>query len=309
MTTNLVRPYILVGYLADRPANPAQRNDVFIAIDTASPTVYIATEALVWVAVGTFAAQTATHVFAGPTGGGPAAPAFRALVAGDIPTLSITGKTSGTLPANRGGTGLALTVNPPSNEILVWDVNTGTFTRINARYIETGLSTRLYEARATVTISASTTETTMLSGTASGAASIPANILIDGSRIRIKLGGTISSAAVAGNITIRGKVGGTTVCASTAAAITNNLAGRRWFAEIELVVRTSGASGTITGGGQFVPMVTATTNNFYGLPPSGAPTVAIDTTVINAVDATFQWGTNSGSNILNVEHAEIELII
>ena len=44
-------------------------------------------------------------IFAGPSSGSAAAPSFRALDATDIPTLSITDKTSGVLPVNRGGTG------------------------------------------------------------------------------------------------------------------------------------------------------------------------------------------------------------
>lgn len=51
--------------------------------------------------------QTANTVWAGPTTGSPAAPAFRALVAGDIPNLDASKITTGTLPIARGGTGLA----------------------------------------------------------------------------------------------------------------------------------------------------------------------------------------------------------
>lgn len=51
--------------------------------------------------------QTANTVWAGPTTGSPATPAFRALVAGDIPNLDASKITSGTLPIARGGTGLA----------------------------------------------------------------------------------------------------------------------------------------------------------------------------------------------------------
>jgi hypothetical protein len=46
-------------------------------------------------------------VFAGPATGGPSAPSFRALVAGDIPNHSTDKLTSGTLGVARGGTGAA----------------------------------------------------------------------------------------------------------------------------------------------------------------------------------------------------------
>ena len=45
------------------------------------------------------------YVFAGPASGGPSAPSFRALVAGDIPSHSTDKLTSGTLGVARGGTG------------------------------------------------------------------------------------------------------------------------------------------------------------------------------------------------------------
>lgn len=66
-------------------------------------------------ASGTFAAslntQTANTFFAGPTSGGATAPTFRAIVAGDIPTLNqnTTGtaaNVTGTVAAANGGTGL-----------------------------------------------------------------------------------------------------------------------------------------------------------------------------------------------------------
>jgi hypothetical protein len=46
---------------------------------------------------------TANYVFAGPTSGGPSAPAFRALVAGDIPSLSYVTSVSGTAPISSSG--------------------------------------------------------------------------------------------------------------------------------------------------------------------------------------------------------------
>lgn len=53
-----------------------------------------------------FDTQSSNVVFAGPTTGSAAAPAFRALVAADIPSISADKITSGTLPVSRGGTGL-----------------------------------------------------------------------------------------------------------------------------------------------------------------------------------------------------------
>lgn len=57
---------------------------------------------------GTGASSVADNlVFVGPASGGPSAPSFRALVAGDIPNHSTDKLTSGTLGVARGGTGAA----------------------------------------------------------------------------------------------------------------------------------------------------------------------------------------------------------
>jgi hypothetical protein len=55
----------------------------------------------------TLATQTANTVFAGPTGGAPAAPTFRALDPLDIPNIDASKITTGILAVARGGTGIA----------------------------------------------------------------------------------------------------------------------------------------------------------------------------------------------------------
>lgn len=51
--------------------------------------------------------QNPNWIFAGPTTGSPATPAFRALVSNDIPSLDVAKITSGTFAVARGGTGLS----------------------------------------------------------------------------------------------------------------------------------------------------------------------------------------------------------
>lgn len=54
-----------------------------------------------------FGTETANTVYAGPSAGSAAIPAFRALVAADIPSISLTTGVSGVLPVANGGTGTA----------------------------------------------------------------------------------------------------------------------------------------------------------------------------------------------------------
>lgn len=53
----------------------------------------------------TLSNEVANTVFAGPNGGGPAQPTFRALVPADIPALDFSKITTGTVPIAQGGTG------------------------------------------------------------------------------------------------------------------------------------------------------------------------------------------------------------
>lgn len=57
------------------------------------------------------ATQTANTIFSGPTTGAASAPTFRALVAADIPTISLTSKVSGILPVANGGTNSSTALN------------------------------------------------------------------------------------------------------------------------------------------------------------------------------------------------------
>jgi len=53
------------------------------------------------------ATATANQVFAGPSTGSPAAPAFRSLAAADLPSVSLTAGVTGVLPVANGGTNAA----------------------------------------------------------------------------------------------------------------------------------------------------------------------------------------------------------
>ena len=70
---------------------------------------------------------TANYVFAGPTSGGAAAPAFRALVAGDIPALSYVSSVSATAPITSTG-GLTPTIGVTSAALTKTDDTNVTLT-------------------------------------------------------------------------------------------------------------------------------------------------------------------------------------
>ena len=111
------------------------------------------------------ATASANTVFSGPTSGGSAAPAFRALVAGDIPSLdaakittgtfnaarlpthshSAADITSGTLAIARGGTGVATT--PANGQLLIGNGTDYTLAALTA-----GRQTRIVNTAGAITI-------------------------------------------------------------------------------------------------------------------------------------------------------------
>jgi hypothetical protein len=91
---------------------------------------------------------TQNYVFVGPTSGS-GAPSFRALVAGDIPAISLTAGVSGTLPVANGGTGVTTstgsgsTVLSTSPTLVTPTLGVATATSVSAGYFSTVASTSI----------------------------------------------------------------------------------------------------------------------------------------------------------------------
>jgi hypothetical protein len=83
-----------------------------VSADWSSIPVRLSTALDAIAARGIVKTQSANTVFAGPSSGGAALGAFRALVAADIPSIDLTNKVTGILPVANGGTGAnTLTAN------------------------------------------------------------------------------------------------------------------------------------------------------------------------------------------------------
>lgn len=91
------------------------------------------------------ATASANSVFAGPTSGGSTAPAFRALVANDIPSLDTSKITTGTLGIARGGTGL--TTIPSNGQVYI-----GNGTGLTLATLTAGAGTSITNGAGSITI-------------------------------------------------------------------------------------------------------------------------------------------------------------
>lgn len=118
---------------------------------------------------------------------------------------------------------------------------------------------------------------------------IPANSLKVGDVIRIRSQGIVTGHNGSDTLNVKAKIG-TTVLGSTGA--TNNAANDTFTFEIDVTIRTIGASGTFVVVGKVCDGVpgTATVKDFF------LASTAIDTTATQLLSLTGTWSSSSGTN-------------
>jgi hypothetical protein len=102
---------------------------------------------------------------------------------------------------------------------------------------------------------------------------------------------------------VKVKIGGTIYLDTTAIALTALAGTHGWALDATITVRTVGAGGTALGNGQMYISVGA----FIDLDTLNTVPVAIDTTIANTVDVTFQWGTANAANTETTTNLQIEV--
>lgn len=138
---------------------------------------------------------------------------------------------------------------------------------------------------------------------------IPANSLAVGNVIKVKLFGVYSTALVAPTLTLKFKVGATTVLASSAI---NTLVGSStnlgWTAEATFIVTALGASGTFEcqGLSEFSTNSIAAAGLLENL-TNTAVIGSIATTGMLTVAASGTWGTASASNSITLRQMVVEV--
>ena len=162
----------------------------------------------------------------------------------------------------------------------------------------------LYVGTSTVTVANSTTETSML-GTGVGSATLPANFAVVGRTIRVRSHGFISDTATPSS-TIKIKLGSVTLITSTG-TLPSGLSNAEVTFEFVFTFRSIGATGTVIGQGISRITSGAFVSSAARALVMTAP-ATIDTTIANAMDVTYQWGTASASNTISMTNPIIEVI-
>lgn len=157
-----------------------------------------------------------------------------------------------------------------------------------------------------VQVAAGTALTNSTTETALGSATIPANSLKPGDRIKIRYQGIATVTNSTDTLAVKLYIGGLSGTALIAEAATDVADNNVFTGEYELVVRTVGASGTIVGVGVYksIPAAEGTMTSKDDILAS----TAIDTTAAQVVSVSGTWSVASASNSVRLDILNVEVV-
>lgn len=150
-----------------------------------------------------------------------------------------------------------------------------------------------FVATAGATLANSDTETSII-GTGSGSLTLAAAYLTAGKTLRLTAYGFISTTGTP-TLTVKFKLGATTICSSGAVTTASGLATALLSIDLLLTCRTTGATGTVIAAGQVG--IGTTVNVLY---PTSGTTSTVDTTGTLAASLTGQWSAADPANTLTM---------
>jgi hypothetical protein len=156
----------------------------------------------------------------------------------------------------------------------------------------------LFAQTASMTVGNTASELTLV-GAGTGTVTIPANMLTVGRTLRLRMWGFHSSTANP-TVTVKAKLGSVTI--GTATGSSGNGSTNTFDVWIDITCRSVGATGTVFTQGLYQEIHT------NGLVADFANTAVnvIDTTAANAINVTFQWGTQALGNTITATNFTIE---
>lgn len=125
----------------------------------------------------------------------------------------------------------------------------------------------------------------------------PIGPALQGSAWKLVASGTFGHTSSATTLTLRIRVGGTTVVTTTITTPASALAGRVWRIDAELVCLTTGGSGTWKISGVTFATVNTTDTPFIYSPSAFTK----DTTIAQDFAISAQWGTANASNTIVID--------
>jgi len=173
----------------------------------------------------------------------------------------------------------------------------------------------LFNSLGNQSVSNSTTETSVIFSSVQGTTTLKASTATTapqqtaGRRYRFTANGTLQSAASAGNLIAKMKIGSVLLASSTTAMHNSIPASTTLFIDCTFTVRTAGASSNIQSRGiMHLTHTNFVSNGSNSAPIATATATAIDTRTDKVFDFTLQFGTANASNTFTISEATLEYL-
>lgn len=169
------------------------------------------------------------------------------------------------------------------------------------------LSSCIFTQTADATVTNTVTETSIL-GTGVGTKTLPANFLVAGKSVRIRVGGVYSTPIGTPSIVIKVKLGTTVIATVTTTSLLASASSLEFDGEVFITCRTTGASGTVMTHGDIEYATGITGTIAVDSLNNGGATTTVDTTASKAIDVTVTWDSATSTRIVKSTVCEIEVL-
>lgn len=173
------------------------------------------------------------------------------------------------------------------------------------KQVRTGV---IFTQTADKTVTNTTTETSII-GTGVGTMTLPANLLVAGKTIRLRIGGVYSTPiASTPSLVIKVKFASTVIATVTTSGLLSGATTLEFDGEVLITCRTTGASGTVMVHGD-IEYATGVggTISVDSLNNAGA-TTTVDTTASSLLDVTVIWDTATSTRIAKSTITTVEIL-
>jgi hypothetical protein len=172
--------------------------------------------------------------------------------------------------------------------------------------ITQSLSGVIFTQTATVTVSNTATETTLV-GSGIGTMTLPANFFTPGKTLHIKAGGFYGTHSTAPYNYVRIKLGSTTILVTAADVLASGIGNdREWILDALITCRAIGSSGTVIGQGMLMYSIGGASTKNY--PMQNLATTTVNTTNSLVLSLTTNFNTIHASNIMNCTNLSVVVL-
>lgn len=174
--------------------------------------------------------------------------------------------------------------------------------------MQQSISTCIFTQTADKTVSNSVAETSII-GSGVGNLTLPSNFFVQGKSIRVRIGGTYSTAiATTPSVLVKVKLGSTVLSSVTTTGLLAGASNLEFDGEALITCRTTGVSGTYVIHGD-IEYATGLAGTISVDPLNNAGSTGnIDTTISNLLDVTITWDSATPTRSVKSTITTVEII-